>query len=146
MQVLNQKSAKRLLQQNGWTDTRGGKHAVKMEKRGCRPITLPRHKGRDYSKRPDRGDTEASWSRVRRRMAEITGDYTVRVRRQDDHYWAEVTELPGCFATGDTLDELAEALTESIALYLDLPADGAVVEGLTVDEMKLGPRRQATPA
>jgi predicted RNA binding protein YcfA (HicA-like mRNA interferase family) len=27
---------------------RGGKHQVKMTKPGCRPITLPQHKGRDY--------------------------------------------------------------------------------------------------
>jgi hypothetical protein len=25
-----------------------GKHQVKMIKEGCRPITLPQHKGRDY--------------------------------------------------------------------------------------------------
>ena len=38
------------LEENGWTATRGGKHAVKMEKQGERPITLPRHKGEDYGK------------------------------------------------------------------------------------------------
>jgi predicted RNA binding protein YcfA (HicA-like mRNA interferase family) len=47
--ALNQKSAIRLLESHGWTKGRGGKHAVKMEKPGCRPITLPMHKGRDYS-------------------------------------------------------------------------------------------------
>jgi predicted RNA binding protein YcfA (HicA-like mRNA interferase family) len=45
---LNQKSAKKLLQKHGWRETRGGKHAVKMEKPGHRPITLPMHKGGDY--------------------------------------------------------------------------------------------------
>jgi predicted RNA binding protein YcfA (HicA-like mRNA interferase family) len=45
---LSQKSAKKLLEQYGWRETRGGKHAVKMEKPGHRPITLPMHKGRDY--------------------------------------------------------------------------------------------------
>jgi predicted RNase H-like HicB family nuclease len=29
----------------------------------------------------------------------------------------QVVELPGCFATGDDLDELAEALGEAIVLY-----------------------------
>ena len=29
--------------------TTGGKHVVKMTKPGMRPITLPMHKGRDYS-------------------------------------------------------------------------------------------------
>jgi len=30
--------------------TRGGKHVVKMEKAGERPITLPRHGGKTYGK------------------------------------------------------------------------------------------------
>ena len=46
--VLNQKSARKVLEQNGWTMVRGGKHAVKMTKPGARPITLPHHKNRDY--------------------------------------------------------------------------------------------------
>ena len=48
--VLNQKSAKELLERNGWTETLGGKHNVKMEKPGQRPITLPKHRGQDYSR------------------------------------------------------------------------------------------------
>ncbi|MBK5219558.1 MAG: type II toxin-antitoxin system HicA family toxin [Thermoleophilia bacterium] len=39
----------RLLEGHGWTQTTGGKHQVKMVKSGKRPITLPRHKGQDYS-------------------------------------------------------------------------------------------------
>jgi predicted RNA binding protein YcfA (HicA-like mRNA interferase family) len=39
----------KLLKKNGWIQSRGGKHQVKMVKAGCRPITLPQHKGRDYS-------------------------------------------------------------------------------------------------
>jgi len=45
---LSQKTAQRLLETNGWRMTRGGKHNLKMEKKGHRPITLPRHKGKDY--------------------------------------------------------------------------------------------------
>jgi predicted RNA binding protein YcfA (HicA-like mRNA interferase family) len=41
----NQRSIKRLLEANGWTETIGGKHNVKMEKPGQRPITLPPDKG-----------------------------------------------------------------------------------------------------
>ena len=48
--VLNQKSATKLLKERGWTKGVGGKHGVNMEKKGERPITLPKHKGRDYSK------------------------------------------------------------------------------------------------
>lgn len=48
--LLNQKAARKLLEQHGWTLTVGGKHVVKMEKEGNRPITLPRHRGQNYSK------------------------------------------------------------------------------------------------
>jgi predicted RNA binding protein YcfA (HicA-like mRNA interferase family) len=47
--TLSQKKAIKLLKENGCTQSRGGKHQVKMTKPGCRPITLPQHKGRDYS-------------------------------------------------------------------------------------------------
>ena len=53
--TLSQKKAIKLLEKNGWRRVRGGKHQVKMIKPGCRPITLPQHKGRDYS----RGLTQA---------------------------------------------------------------------------------------
>jgi hypothetical protein len=36
---------KRLLEANGWAETRGGKHVVKMTKPGHRPITLRDDKG-----------------------------------------------------------------------------------------------------
>jgi predicted RNA binding protein YcfA (HicA-like mRNA interferase family) len=48
--TLNQRTAKRLLEAHGWIETRGGKHVVKMEKPGQRPITLPANKRRDYPK------------------------------------------------------------------------------------------------
>jgi predicted RNA binding protein YcfA (HicA-like mRNA interferase family) len=48
MKPLNQKSAIKLLRNHGYEQTAGGKHVVKMTKQGHRPITLPRHKGRDY--------------------------------------------------------------------------------------------------
>jgi predicted RNA binding protein YcfA (HicA-like mRNA interferase family) len=48
--LLNQKSAQKLLEANGWTKTKGGKHNIKMDKPGERPITLPKHKNEDYSK------------------------------------------------------------------------------------------------
>jgi predicted RNA binding protein YcfA (HicA-like mRNA interferase family) len=46
--TLSQKKAIKLLRENGWSQTRGGKHQVKMTKQGCRPITLPQHKNRAY--------------------------------------------------------------------------------------------------
>jgi predicted RNA binding protein YcfA (HicA-like mRNA interferase family) len=48
--LLSQKKAVKLLEEHGWTLVAGGKHVVKMKKPGCRPITLPKHKGQDYGK------------------------------------------------------------------------------------------------
>jgi predicted RNase H-like HicB family nuclease len=42
---------------------------------------------------------------------------TVEVHEEDGVLWGQVVELPGCFATGDDLDELTEALGEAISLY-----------------------------
>lgn len=47
--LLSQKSAIKLLRDHGWEQTIGGKHNVKMTQAGHRPITLPKHKGQDYS-------------------------------------------------------------------------------------------------
>jgi predicted RNA binding protein YcfA (HicA-like mRNA interferase family) len=46
--TLNQRGMKKLLEANEWVETVGGKHVVKMEKPGHRPITLPANKRRDY--------------------------------------------------------------------------------------------------
>jgi predicted RNase H-like HicB family nuclease len=49
-------------------------------------------------------------------------ELTVVVREERGSLWAEVTDLPGCLASGRSLDELAEALAEAVGLYLwDLP-------------------------
>jgi predicted RNase H-like HicB family nuclease len=46
-------------------------------------------------------------------------ELTVRVHFEGGAYWAEVLELPGCFASGETLDELKDALDEAITMYLE---------------------------
>jgi predicted RNA binding protein YcfA (HicA-like mRNA interferase family) len=46
---MTQREAQSLLEANGWNCTQGGKHVVKMEKKGYRPITLPHHHGQPYS-------------------------------------------------------------------------------------------------
>lgn len=45
-------------------------------------------------------------------------ELTARIHIEEGRCWADVSELPGCFAAGDTLDELFESLQEGIALYL----------------------------
>jgi predicted RNA binding protein YcfA (HicA-like mRNA interferase family) len=47
--TMNQREAQALLESNGWKRTLGGKHVVKMEKEGRRPITLPSCNGEQYS-------------------------------------------------------------------------------------------------
>ena len=47
--------------------------------------------------------------------------YTVLVHDTDEDeigFWAEVVELPGCFASGDTLDELEQDVRDAIEAYL----------------------------
>lgn len=60
-------------------------------------------------------------------------NYTVKVHDEDGGYWAEVEELPGCFASGDTFDELLEALSEAVGLYE--ADDPAIAEVATVQEL-----------
>lgn len=45
---------------------------------------------------------------------------TVRVHHEGDGLWAEILELPGCFASGDTFEELQDAVREAIEMYLDV--------------------------
>ena len=55
-------------------------------------------------------------------MADEPRRYAVRVHHvPGEDLWAEVPELPGCFAAGTTMDELNESLTEAMSLYLSEP-------------------------
>jgi predicted RNase H-like HicB family nuclease len=62
-------------------------------------------------------------------------ELTVRVHEEEGSYWAEVLELPGCFASGDSLDQLREALDEAIRLHRDEPLDGLAI--VRVNELRL---------
>lgn len=44
--------------------------------------------------------------------------FEVVVHREKGGYWSEIPELPGCLASGGTVDELLAGLTEGVALYL----------------------------
>lgn len=62
-------------------------------------------------------------------MASEERAYTVRIHREVGRdLWAEVVELPGCFATGRDMSELREALAEAISLYLSEPGHEVHVE------------------
>jgi predicted RNase H-like HicB family nuclease len=45
-------------------------------------------------------------------------ELTASIHCEDGAYWADVDELPGCFASGVTLDELLDSLLEGVRLYL----------------------------
>lgn len=73
-------------------------------------------------------------------------ELTVTIHQEDDHYWAQVDQLPGCFATGDTAGELVEAINEAISLYLadETPAGAPVATqiaslGVHVEDRDLTP-------
>ncbi len=45
--------------------------------------------------------------------------YTIQPHRDTDgSWWADVAELPGCFAAADTREGLLPAISEAIVLYL----------------------------
>lgn len=68
-------------------------------------------------------------------------EYRVLVHDGEGSYWAEVDGLPGCFASGQTLDELREAVIEAISLYLAAGGESPTTPGRVghgrVDEMRV---------
>ena len=48
----------------------------------------------------------------------MTREVHVRVRFEEESFWATVEEYPGVFATGDTLEELRESLEEGLSLVI----------------------------
>jgi predicted RNase H-like HicB family nuclease len=52
------------------------------------------------------------------RDGQMSTQLHVNVHHEDGSYWAEVRELPGCFAAGDTAAELIDSVEEAVALYL----------------------------
>ena len=47
--------------------------------------------------------------------------YTVLVfeDKDDGGYWAKVAELPGCYTSGESLEEIEENVRDAIATYLE---------------------------
>jgi predicted RNase H-like HicB family nuclease len=61
-------------------------------------------------------------------------EFNVLVHEEDDgSFWAEVKELPGCFASGFSMDELKEATAEAIQLWLP---DGIKIEHVRWSDVK----------
>jgi len=65
-------------------------------------------------------------------------EFTANVHAEPDGtYWAEVAELPGCFASGHDLDELKDGLVEAIQMCLPEPANGAAVPTVNLSALRL---------
>ncbi len=47
--------------------------------------------------------------------------YTLNIRHEDGIYWANIEQIPGCFATGDSMDELMTNMAEAVGLALSTP-------------------------
>ncbi len=65
--------------------------------------------------------------------------HTVRIHRepgQEYPPWAEVEELPGCFASGRDMDELREALPETVSAHLSEPGNQVRID-LEVTEQRM---------
>jgi predicted RNase H-like HicB family nuclease len=52
--------------------------------------------------------------------------------KEDNCYLAEVPELPGCMADGETLSEVTEAVNESIRLWIEVNKE----RGIEIPEPK----------
>ncbi len=71
--------------------------------------------------------------------------YTLLIQDEGDGMlWAKVQELPGCFASGATMDELMEAAAEAIEMYLceEQPAQDAGDAEPPADVVPIGSRGQ----
>ncbi len=56
--------------------------------------------------------------------------YAIVIERASSNYSAYVPDLPGCVATGSTVDEVESEIRDAIAFHLD----GLREDGLTVPE------------
>ncbi len=48
-------------------------------------------------------------------------EYHFRIYQEDDGYWAECVELPGCMTQADNREDLDVMMGEALELYLDEP-------------------------
>jgi predicted RNase H-like HicB family nuclease len=54
--------------------------------------------------------------------------YAVVIEKADGNYSAYVPDLPGCIATGDTVQEVEEQIRDAIRFHIDgLKADGLAI-------------------
>jgi predicted RNase H-like HicB family nuclease len=65
-------------------------------------------------------------------------EFTANVHEEGDgSYWAEVSELPGCFASGHNLDELRDGLAEAIRMCLPEAANGSTIPAVNLSALRM---------
>ena len=56
--------------------------------------------------------------------------YAIVIEKGETSYGAYVPDLPGCFAVGESLEEIKELISEAILFHLE----GLQEEGMTIPE------------
>jgi predicted RNase H-like HicB family nuclease len=73
--------------------------------------------------------------------------YMVVVERAAKNFAAYVPDLPGCIATGRTLEQVQRRIAEAIRLHLKgMEDDGSPAPHPTAQAFKIGPRPPAVAA
>jgi predicted RNase H-like HicB family nuclease len=49
----------------------------------------------------------------------MASHYPIVVEQTDEDFWAYVPDLPGCIATGETIEELGRNVQEAIKIHVD---------------------------
>lgn len=60
---------------------------------------------------------------------------TIAVHEEEGSLWAEVLEMPGCFASGANSEELQLALEEAIGMYLSAESEPVTAEVRASEEL-----------
>lgn len=82
-------------------------------------------------------------------MRDMDLEVIVRHDPKTGGYWAEVVQLPGCFAAGHSRQELRESLEEAILLYLQGEDESTIVSSdhvEAVERYRLSEDRRLLPA
>lgn len=72
---------------------------------------------------------------------QIPRQIRVRVHQEEDgRYWAEATDIPGCYTQGRTMDEALQNMKDAVFTYYEVPkeyADPLLIryEGETVGQL-----------
>ncbi len=86
---------------------------------------------------------------MRRKMKLIELEVIVHHDSETGGYWAEVVQLPGCFAAGQSRRELDESLHEAVTLYLEDADESTFLSSdrvASVDRYRLSTDNKLLPA